>query len=151
MLRARGAGHTHDLHRLSPSPRLRGEGRGEGLFFEFGQQRLENPVQILNDIVIPDADHAITEGAQVAVALLVFGVSRMLTAIELDNQMPLATNEVGVVPIDGLQAYKFEAAELPTANAGPQSEFCGRERAPQRSRPLGALLILAPQLSSLSP
>jgi hypothetical protein len=24
---------------------------------------------------------------------------------------------------------------LPTANAGPQSEFCGRERAPQRSRP----------------
>ena len=48
--------------KLSPSPRLRGEGRGEGLFFEFGQQRLENPVQILNDIVIPDAHHAITEG-----------------------------------------------------------------------------------------
>jgi len=42
--------HTRDLHRLSPSPRLRGEGRGEGLFFEFGQKRLENPVQILNDI-----------------------------------------------------------------------------------------------------
>ena len=121
------------------------------MFFEFGQKRLENPVQILNDIVIPDADHAITEGAQVAVALLVFGLSRMLTAVEFDNQVPLATNEVGVVPIDGLQAYKFEAAELPTANAGPESEFCGRQRAPQRSRPLGALLILAPQLSSFSP
>ena len=102
---------------------MRGEGRGEGLFFEFGQKRLENPVQILNDIVIP----------------------------EFDNQVPLATNEVGVAPIDGLLAYKFEAAELPTANAGPESEFCGRQRAPQRSRPLGALLILAPQLSSLSP
>jgi hypothetical protein len=75
----------------------------------------------------------------------------MLTTVELDNQMPLATNEVGVVPIDGLLAYKFEAAELPTANADPQSEFCGRERAPQRSRPFGALLILAPQLSSFPP
>jgi hypothetical protein len=32
---------------------------------------------------------------------------------------------------------------LPTSNAGPQGKFCGRERAPQRSRPLGALLILA--------
>jgi hypothetical protein len=130
---------------------LRGEGRGEGLFFEFEQKHLENPVQILDDIVVPDADHAITEGAQVGVALLVFEVSRMLTAVELDNQMPLATNEVGVVPINGLLAYKFEAAELSTANAGPQSEFGGRERPPQRSRPLGALLILAPQLSSLPP
>jgi len=112
---------------------------------------LENSVQILDDIVVSDADHAITEGAQVAVALLVFGVSRMLTAVELDNEMPLATNEVSVVRIDGLLACKFEAAELPTANAGPQSEFCGRERAPRRSRPLGALLILAPQLSSFPP
>jgi hypothetical protein len=88
---------------------------------------------------------------RIAVALLVFGVSRILTAVELDNQMPLATNEVGVVPIDGFLTDKFEAAELPTANAGPQSEFCRRERAPQRLRPLGALLILAPQLSSLPP
>jgi len=42
---------------------LRGEGRGEGLFFEFGQEHLKNPVRILDDIVVPDADHAITEGA----------------------------------------------------------------------------------------
>jgi hypothetical protein len=32
---------------------------------------LENTVEILNDIVVPDADYAITEGAEVAVALLV--------------------------------------------------------------------------------
>src|SRR5689334_13310678 len=47
------------LQRLSPSPRLRGEGRGEGRSFEFRQERLEHPVQILNDIVVPDADHTI--------------------------------------------------------------------------------------------
>ena len=75
---------------LSPSPRLRGEGRGEGRFFEFGQQPLENPVQIFDDVVVPDADHAITEGAERAVALPVYGACRVLAAVELDYQAPLA-------------------------------------------------------------
>ena len=47
--------------RDAPSPRLRGEGRGEGLFFEFGQERLENPFKIVNYILVPDVDHAVTE------------------------------------------------------------------------------------------
>jgi hypothetical protein len=68
-----------------------------------------------------------------------------LAAVELDNQAPLATNEISVVSIDGLLADEFEAAELPAANMCPQREFCGRERAPQRSRPLGALFVPAPQ------
>jgi hypothetical protein len=42
---------------------LRGEGRGEGLFSEFGQKRFENPVEIIEDLVVPDADHAIAKGA----------------------------------------------------------------------------------------
>jgi hypothetical protein len=33
---------------------------------------LEYPVEILNDIVVPDADYAITEGAEVTIPLLVF-------------------------------------------------------------------------------
>ncbi len=70
---------------------------------------------------------------------------RMLAAVEFDNQPPLAANEVDVVAIDGLLTDEFEAAELPTANACPQREFCRRECAPQRSRPLSACLILAPQ------
>ena len=57
---------------LSPSPRLRGEGRGEGRFFKFGEEHLENPVEILGDIVVPDPDHAITEGAELVVAQPVF-------------------------------------------------------------------------------
>ena len=75
---------------LSPSPRLRGEGRGEGRFVEFGQEPFENPVQIFDDIVVPDADHAITEGAERAGALLVFGAFRVLAAVELGYQAPLA-------------------------------------------------------------
>jgi hypothetical protein len=69
--------------RLSPSPRSRGEGRGEGLFFEFGKERFEP--QIPDDIVVPDAEHAIAEDAEVFVALLVFRAFRVLAATELDN------------------------------------------------------------------
>ncbi len=42
-------------------------------------------------------------------------------------------------------ANEFAAAEPPAANMYPQPEFYGRERAPQRSRPLSALLILVPR------
>jgi hypothetical protein len=42
---------------------LRGEGWGEERFFEFGQDPLKNPVEIFDDLVVPDANHAITEDA----------------------------------------------------------------------------------------
>jgi hypothetical protein len=96
---------------------------------QFGQERLENPVQILDDIVVPYADYAITEGGELAVALPVFSAVRMLAAVEFDNYPPFATNEVHVVAIDGRLADEFEAAELAAANACPQHEFCRRERA----------------------
>jgi hypothetical protein len=69
----------------------------------------------------------------------------VLAAVELDNQAPLAANKVDVVALDRLLANEFEAAELPAANACPQREFCRRECAPERSRTLNMLLVLAPQ------
>ena len=92
---------------------------------------MENPVQIFDDVVVPDADHAITEGAERAVTMPVFEAFRVLAAIELDNQAPLAADKVHVVAIDGLLADKFEATQLPSANVCPQGEFCRRERPPQ--------------------
>ena len=118
-------------YRLSPSPRLRREGRGEGRFFEFGHQCLESSFDVLDDIVVSDTDHAVTEGPQVAVAYPVFGTLRVLAAIEFDNQAPLATHKIDVVAADRLLADEFEATQLSAANACPQGEFCRRERAPQ--------------------
>jgi len=69
----------------------------------------------------------------------------MLATVELDNQPPLATNKLHVVPTDWLLADKFEAAELTTSDARPQCKFGGRDCPPQRSRTLGALLILTSQ------
>jgi len=110
---------------------LREEGWGEGRFIEFGQEPLQNPVEIFEDVVVPDADHAITEGAKRAIALPVFGAFRVLAAVELNYQAPLAADKVDVVAIDGLLTSEFEAAELSSANACPQREFCRRECAAQ--------------------
>jgi hypothetical protein len=110
---------------------LRGEGRGEGPFFEFGQERLENTVQILDDIVVPDPDYTITESAQLLVTLAVFERFRVLAAVEFNNQAPLATDKIDVVITDWLLTDEFEAAELPSANACPQRKFCRCEGAPQ--------------------
>jgi hypothetical protein len=107
-------------------------------------------VQIFDDIVVPDADHAVTEGAQPAVTMPVFEAFRVLAAVELDYQAPLAADKVRIVPIDGLLADKFEATELPSANASPQREFCRRECAAQRActlNPLPGGLPLTPTLS----
>ena len=96
----------------SPSPRLRGEGRGEGPLFELGQQRLENSVEILDNIVVPDADHAITEGAKCTITAPVFGIVRVLATVKFDDQTPLAANKVGVVARDRLLPASGSAAAI---------------------------------------
>jgi hypothetical protein len=73
---------------------LRGEGRGEGPLFDLGQQRLKNSVEILDNIVVPDADNTITESAKCTITMSVFGAVRVLAAVELDDQTPLAANSL---------------------------------------------------------
>jgi len=64
---------------------LRGEGRGEGLFFEFEKKRLENPIQVVNNFVVPNPDHTITEGREIAVTGPVLSAFRMLATVEFNN------------------------------------------------------------------
>jgi hypothetical protein len=90
-----------------------------GDFSKFGEEPLENLVEIFDDLAIPDADHAITEGAERVVGMPVFGAFRVLAAVEFDDQPPLAADKVHVVAGDRLLADKFEAAELSRANACP--------------------------------
>jgi len=91
---------------------------------------LEYPVQVLNDIIVPDANHAVTQGRKLPATLSVFPALRVLAAVEFDNEAPLAANKVDVVASDRLLAHEFETSELPVANTGPQREFCQRECAP---------------------
>jgi hypothetical protein len=81
--------------------------------------------------------------------LSVFGVLRVLAAVEFDNQAPLAANKIGIVSFNGRLADEFEAAELPATQVPPQHKFCRRERVPHRPRKRDALLILARNTSIL--
>jgi hypothetical protein len=100
-----------------------------GCFSSSDRSVWRNSVEILDNIVVPDADHAITEGVKCAIALLVLGAFCVLAAVELDNQAPLAANKVDVVSSDRLLADKFEGAQLPAAKACPRRELCRREGA----------------------
>jgi hypothetical protein len=53
---------------------------------------LENSVPVVDDIVVPNADHAIAVGAKCAIAVPVSGTFRVLAAVELDKQAPLAAD-----------------------------------------------------------
>ena len=94
---------------------MRGEGWGEGLFFYLGQQRFEDPVDVL-DNVVPDAQDPITEGRQIGVALLIGSGVRVLPTIKFNDQAPVTAGEVDIVRTDWLLADKFEPAKLPTPN-----------------------------------
>jgi hypothetical protein len=91
---------------------LAGRGVGEGLFFEFAKKRGENPFQVLDDVIVPEPDHALTQGLALSVALPVLHSFRVLAAVEFDDQAPFTTNKVGIVPIDRLLSDKLEAAEF---------------------------------------
>jgi hypothetical protein len=82
------------------------------MLFEFRQQRLENAIEILEHIIVPDTDHPIIERAKCAIAVPVVAAFRVLAAVEFDNQAPLPADKVHVIAIDRLLADKFEAAEL---------------------------------------
>jgi len=102
---------------------------------------LENAIEILDHIIVPDTDHPITERAKGAIAVPVVAAFRVLAAVELDNQALFAATPSLTLPrlrgrvregvlTDGLLADEFEAAQLPAAKACPQRELCRRQGAP---------------------
>jgi len=110
---------------------LRGEGWGEGLFPQFGQQGLKYAVYVLDDLVIPNPDYPIIDRCQITVALLISGAVSVLATVDFDDQALFTADEVNVVGTDRLLAGEFKAAELPVANASPQCEFGGCQGTPQ--------------------
>jgi hypothetical protein len=67
-------------------PALRAVPREGEAIFEFRQECLENPIEVVGDIAVPETEHAIAEAGQLAVAFLVLPAFRVLTALELDDQ-----------------------------------------------------------------
>jgi len=87
--------------------------------FQFGSEHLQHPVDVLEYLIVPDPDDAVAEPGQQGVPLVICRALGMLAAIDLDDQMPLTADEVGVVGTNGLLADEFEAAELAVAQLSP--------------------------------
>jgi hypothetical protein len=75
---------------------LRGEGRGEGLSLELGQQYFENSGDVVYHVIVPDADDAIAKSSQIGIALSICSAFGVLTAVDLDNDMPVTAREISV-------------------------------------------------------
>jgi hypothetical protein len=74
----------------------------------------------------------------------------VLSAVNFDDQMPLAADEIGVVPADRLLSDKSEAIEPAVAQAAPQDRFRGVEET-RRDLALLADFAFFPRTAGPSP
>jgi hypothetical protein len=97
-----------------PLPVKRERDRVRGIF-EFRPQHLQNALDIVENIVVPNPNNLVSEIAHRPIALGVRVTVRMLPAINLRHEMPLATHKVREIRPNRLLTHEFEARELPIA------------------------------------
>jgi hypothetical protein len=103
------------------------------------QDGLQNPVQILIDLVVPKSHDPIALGGKIRVPLLVVLAFCMLTAVEFYDQPALATDEVDDIRPDRLLTNELMSGELAVVEPVPKFSFnirlCPTEisRTPDRS------------------
>jgi len=88
-------------------------------FFQLGSEHLQDAFDVLEYLIVPDPDDLVAEPRQKCVTLAICRALRVLAAVELDDQMPLAADKVRGVGTYGLLAHEFEAAELAVAQLSP--------------------------------
>jgi hypothetical protein len=68
-----------------------------GLSPQFGDQRFENAVDVLDNVIVPDADDAVAERVQIGITLSICSAFGVLTAVDLDDDVPITASEVDVI------------------------------------------------------
>jgi hypothetical protein len=77
---------------------------------------LQNSIEVVDDLIVPEPDNAIAAAGQFDRALSVgLGVCRVLSAVQLDHQFPRRAGEV-----DYAAADRVLTAEFPGRPHGPQ-------------------------------
>ncbi len=87
--------------------------------FKLGSEHLQHAFDVLEYLIVPDPDDLVTDLSQKCVPPAICRALRMLAAVDLDDQMPLAADKVRVVGTYGLLADEFEAAEPSIAQMFP--------------------------------
>ncbi len=102
-----GAGPS-SLLPLPAGERVGVRGR-RGSSAQVGTEPLENAVQIVEDLVVPDADDRVSGGSKIGVTDPIPHAFRVLSAIDLDDQPCFLADE-----IDDVWADRHLSAELPS-------------------------------------
>jgi hypothetical protein len=85
------------------------------------QDILQNAFRILHHVIIPESHNKVTHRFQrrssdvVSLSVLV-----VLSAIDFDDQLPLCTQKIDEVPVDGYLSLKFQSSKSAVSQTKPQ-------------------------------
>ena len=112
-----------------PLPACGERDRVRGLF-EFGFEHFQNALDVAENVVVPDANDTIATRGEIGITDLVGTTAGVLPAIDLDDQLPFATDEVDIVGSHRLLAGELKGAEPPIAQPKPQHHLHARTPTP---------------------
>src|SRR5215203_3204904 len=95
-----------------------------------------NAGRMIENLVIPELQDAETARLQPGVPLGIVGAVSVLSAVELDDELPLEADEVHDVAAELFLTAELEAAETAVAQQAPHPPLGFRRLAPHLARPV---------------
>jgi len=90
---------------------------------KFGQQHLQNTIEVLGNFIVPNSNGPISERCQVVIASSIVRIFRVLSPIDFNDQTRLSTDEVDIITAKRCLSGELESAELTVAKMSPESQF----------------------------
>jgi hypothetical protein len=100
---------------------------------EFGFQKFKDAIEAIQNLVVPDPNDPVSQRAQKGIPFAIRRIVGVLSAINLDDEAPIATNEIGVIWADRLLSHEFAAAELSISKPPPQQQLGAGSASPKRA------------------
>lgn len=122
----RGQGVVSGVVHPSPSPFPQGKGGSSALISSDGdlfRDYRQNAVEILENLVVPEADHAVAVGFDDAGAVRVGGAFGMLPSVQFNREAQASAREVGDEVADWKLPGELRALEPARAQVQPQALF----------------------------
>jgi hypothetical protein len=107
---------------------------GASVSTEGSQDRFEDTVAIVSQLVVPDAENAKTLALELGVSDQVPLILCVLTSVKLDNQVPPEASEVGDIAGDGNLAPKAIVQEAAITKKPPKCLLVRSLSTPQGAR-----------------
>ena len=89
---------------------------------KFRFRHLQNALDIAENIVVPNPDCPVSEFPHRRIAFGVGRTVRMLAAIDLDHEVPLATCKIREIGSNRLLTHELETGKLPIAKCAAASD-----------------------------